>query len=60
MLAEPPSNGEYLVAAYVISTLILGGYWIRLWRLAKKSVSGKTDRVSGSGKNVSGKREGTR
>lgn len=41
MLAEPPSNGEYLVAAYVLSTLILVGYWIRLWRGAKKSVSGK-------------------
>jgi hypothetical protein len=39
MLAEPPSNGEYLVAAYVVSTLILVGYWIRLWRLAKKSAS---------------------
>ncbi|HZB27342.1 MAG TPA: hypothetical protein VE282_02175 [Gemmatimonadales bacterium] len=60
MLAEPPSNGEYLVAAYVVSTLILVGYWIRLWRSARKSVSGKTDSVSGNGKNASGKREGTR
>jgi hypothetical protein len=41
MMAEPPSNGEYLIAAYVVSTLILVGYWIRLWRLARKSVSGE-------------------
>jgi hypothetical protein len=40
MLAEPPNNGEYLVAAYVVSTLILVGYWIRLWRLAKKRERG--------------------
>jgi hypothetical protein len=32
MLAEPPRNGEYLIAAYTITTLILVGYWTRLWR----------------------------
>ncbi|HEX2251340.1 MAG TPA: hypothetical protein VHH32_13415 [Gemmatimonadales bacterium] len=53
MQAEPPSNGEYLVAAYVASTLILVGYWIRLWRMMKKSMSGRADSVSGKG-------EGTR
>jgi hypothetical protein len=36
MLPEPPRNGEYLVAAYVITTVILVGYWARLWRKAKK------------------------
>ena len=41
MQAEPPQNGEYLVAAYVIATVILMGYWAALWRRAKKSVSGK-------------------
>jgi hypothetical protein len=42
MLAEPPpSNGEYLVAAYILTALILLGYWLRLWRLAKKSLSAK-------------------
>jgi hypothetical protein len=41
MPLEPPSNGEYLVAAYVVTTVILLGYWLRLWRMAKKSVSGK-------------------
>jgi hypothetical protein len=39
MLAEPPHNGEYLVAAYVVATVILVGYWLRLWRMARKSVS---------------------
>jgi hypothetical protein len=50
MLAEPPSNGEYLVAAYVVSTLILVGYWIRLWRLARKAgkrASGKAGKQIG-------------
>ena len=32
MLAEPPQNGGYMVAAYIVTTVILGGYWIRLWR----------------------------
>jgi hypothetical protein len=40
MLAEPPQNGEYLVAAYVITAAILLGYWIVLWRRARKNVSG--------------------
>jgi preprotein translocase subunit Sec63 len=35
MLAEPPSNGEYMVAAYVVTTGILLGYWAMLWRKAK-------------------------
>lgn len=35
MLAEPPSNGEYLVAAYVVTTVILVGYFVSLWRRAK-------------------------
>lgn len=30
MLPEPPSNGEYLVAAYVVTPVILVGYWLRL------------------------------
>ena len=36
MLAEPPRNGEYLIAAYVVATLILLSYWIRLWQKAKR------------------------
>jgi hypothetical protein len=40
MPPEPPQNGEYLVAAYVITSVILMGYWGALWRRAKKA-SGK-------------------
>ena len=35
MLPEPPQNGGYLVAAYVVTAVILIGYWIRLWRLSR-------------------------
>jgi hypothetical protein len=38
-MAEPPANGGYLVAAYVVTAAILIAYWIRLWRLSRKSVS---------------------
>ena len=44
MQAEPPQNGEYLVAAYVIAATILIGYWGALWRRVRrgrKNVSGK-------------------
>jgi hypothetical protein len=36
MPAEPPSNGEYLVAAYIVTAIILLGYYAWLWRLARK------------------------
>jgi hypothetical protein len=39
MLAETPKNGEYLVAAYVIATVILLGYWVALWRKAKRAMN---------------------
>jgi hypothetical protein len=45
MLPETPQNGEYLVAAYVIATVILVGYWVALCRRAgraRQSVSGKS------------------
>jgi hypothetical protein len=41
MLVEPPQNGQYLVAAYVITAAILIGYWAMLLRKARKNVSGK-------------------
>jgi hypothetical protein len=31
MAPETPQNGEYMVAAYVITVLILLGYWVTLW-----------------------------
>lgn len=40
MPPETPQNGEYMVAAYVITVVILVGYWVRLWSRVK-SVSGK-------------------
>ena len=39
MLAEPPRNGEYLVAAYGVATLILVGYWVSLWQKARRVFS---------------------
>jgi hypothetical protein len=36
MIAEPPSNGGYMVAAYIVTTVTLVGYWVRLWRMAKR------------------------
>ena len=41
MPLEPPRNGEYLIAAYVVTTVILLGYWVRLWRRGRRSLSGK-------------------
>jgi hypothetical protein len=41
MLAEPPSNGGYMVAAYIVTTVILVGYWLRLWGMARKSGKGR-------------------
>jgi hypothetical protein len=37
MPLEPPRNSEYLVAAYVVTAVILLGYWLRLWRKSKKT-----------------------
>jgi hypothetical protein len=37
MIAEPPRNGGYLIAAYVVATLILLGYWLRLLWLARRA-----------------------
>jgi hypothetical protein len=37
MPVDPPQNGGYLLAAYVITAVILLGYWVRLRRLAGKS-----------------------
>jgi hypothetical protein len=40
MPLEPPRNGGYMVAAYVVTSVILLIYWVRLWNRARKSVSG--------------------
>ena len=36
MPVEPPQNGEYLVAAYGVTIVLLIGYWVTLWRKARK------------------------
>jgi hypothetical protein len=43
MPAEPPSNGEYMIAAYGVAAVILVGYWVRLWRKAKGLLEGKPE-----------------
>jgi hypothetical protein len=40
MLTDPPQNGGYLLAAYIVAGMILVGYWVRLLVMARKSVSG--------------------
>jgi hypothetical protein len=37
MPTEPPQNGGYLLAAYVVATVILVGYWVRLWWAGRKT-----------------------
>jgi hypothetical protein len=32
MLAEVPQNGGYMIAAYVVTPVILVGYLVSLWR----------------------------
>ncbi len=34
----PPDNGGYMVAAYVVTAVILVGYAVGLWRRAMKAV----------------------
>ena len=36
MTAEPPSNGGYMIAAYIVTGVILLGYLLVLWRRARK------------------------
>jgi hypothetical protein len=42
MLPEPPRNGDYMVAAYSVTAVILVGYWARLWRRAKGLYRGRS------------------
>jgi hypothetical protein len=38
MPSEPPANGGYMIAGYVVTGLILVGYFLSLWRRARKAV----------------------
>lgn len=46
MPPETPQNGEYLVAAYMITAVILLGYWGALWSKVK-SASREEERERG-------------
>jgi hypothetical protein len=43
----PPDNAGYMVAAYVVTAVILVGYAAALWRRARRAV-----REDGAGKEV--------
>jgi len=38
MPADPPANGGYMVAAYIVAPAILVGYLLTLWRRARKAL----------------------
>ena len=40
MEIDPAANAGYMVAAYVVTAVILAGYSIVLWRKAKKGSQG--------------------
>ena len=37
MLAETPENAGYMIAAYVVAPVILGGYLVSLWGRVKRA-----------------------
>ncbi len=34
----PPDNGGYMIAAYVVTAVILVGYALAMWRRARRAV----------------------
>ena len=46
MLADPPENAGYMLAAYVVAPVILAGYLASLWRRVRRveRAGGRTDR----------------
>ena len=36
MPADPGANAGYMIAAYIVTAVILGGYALALWRKARK------------------------
>ena len=47
MVPEPPRNGGYLLAAYVVAPVILLGYWLRLVRLARRLLPDRPGQLAG-------------
>ena len=41
MLAEAPENAGYLIAAYVVAPVILGGYLGSLWARVRRALNRK-------------------
>ena len=39
----PPDNGGYMVAAYVVTAVILVGYAVGLWRRARRADERRAD-----------------
>ncbi len=37
MAVEQPQNGGYLIAAYIVTPVILVGYLVSLWRRVKRA-----------------------
>ena len=42
MLAEAPENAGYMIAAYVVTPVILGGYLVVLWGRVSSGRGGRT------------------
>lgn len=36
MDADPQANAGYMIAAYIVTAVILGGYSLRLWLRSKR------------------------
>ena len=49
MAPETPQNAGYMVAAYVVAPVILGGYLATLWRRLKRAVGQDGQAVGRSG-----------
>jgi hypothetical protein len=38
---DTPQNGSYMVAAYIVAPVILGGYLAMLWRRVRRAIGGE-------------------
>jgi hypothetical protein len=46
MVLEPPRNGGYLLAAYVVAPVILLGYWLRLAQMTRRLLPDKPGQLA--------------